>query len=191
MEAITATLQGIPVDVPYTLDDMADDAAALIEALEMEKAHICGMSMGGMIAQTVAIRHPRRVSSLTSIYSTTGNPELPQPKPEIMQLLMTPPPTETARGHRVLGEAVQNHFRHGFPLRRSLDPGPGGAKIRPQFLPGRRRPTAGGIADPRQPETRAGLGSCPDPHRPTVTKTRSYHLKLEKTRRTPYKAPSS
>ena len=52
------------------------------------------MSMGGMIAQTIAIRHPSRVLSLTSIYSTTGNPELPQPKPEVAGLLVTPPPKE-------------------------------------------------------------------------------------------------
>jgi len=52
------------------------------------------MSMGGMIAQAVAIRNPLRVLSLISIYSTTGNPELPQPKPEILGLLLTPPPEE-------------------------------------------------------------------------------------------------
>ena len=94
MKTFTAILQGIPINTPYTLDDMADDAAALLEAFGIETAHICGMSMGGMIAQTIAIRHPQRVLSLTSIYSSTGNPELPQPKPEIMQLLITPPPQE-------------------------------------------------------------------------------------------------
>ncbi len=94
MKAFGATLQGIPMNVPYTLDDMAQDAVALLDSLGIEKAHICGMSMGGMIAQTVAIRHPRRLLSITSIYSSTGNPELPQPKPEIMQLILTPPPRE-------------------------------------------------------------------------------------------------
>ena len=76
----------------YTLDDMADDAAGLIDALELEAAHVCGASMGGMIAQTLAIRHPRRVKSLVSIMSTTGEPELPGPSPEAMAILVGPPP---------------------------------------------------------------------------------------------------
>ena len=68
----------------YTLDDMADDAKGLLDALKIGKAHICGTSMGGMIAQTLAIRHPSRVLSLISIYSTSGNRHLPPPKPEVM-----------------------------------------------------------------------------------------------------------
>jgi len=79
---------------PYTLDDMAEDGVGLLTALGIQKAHICGMSMGGMIAQTIAIRHPSRVLSLTCIYSTTGNPELPQAKQEVVGLLVTPPPKE-------------------------------------------------------------------------------------------------
>ena len=57
---LDARLQGRSIPAPYTLDDMADDAAKLLEALDIEKAHICGHSMGGMIAQTIALRHPRR-----------------------------------------------------------------------------------------------------------------------------------
>ena len=87
-------LQGQKIKPPYTLDDMADDAVALLDALKIAKAHLCGMSMGGMIAQTMAIRHPARVLSLISIYSTTGNPEVPQPSPEVIGLLTTPPPSE-------------------------------------------------------------------------------------------------
>ena len=75
---------------PYTLGDMADDAVGLLDALGIRKAHICGASMGGMIAQTVTIRHPSRVLSLISIYSTTGNKDLPPPKPEMMELLFAP-----------------------------------------------------------------------------------------------------
>jgi pimeloyl-ACP methyl ester carboxylesterase len=75
----------------YTLDDMADDAAALLEALEIGSAHVLGASLGGMIAQTVAIRHPERVRSMTSVMSTTGNPAVPPGKPEVMAHLMTPP----------------------------------------------------------------------------------------------------
>jgi pimeloyl-ACP methyl ester carboxylesterase len=87
-------LRGEKVNPPYTLDDMADDSVALLDALNIPKAHVCGMSMGGMIAQTIAIRHPERVSSLISIYSTTGNPQVPQPKPEIIGILITSPPAE-------------------------------------------------------------------------------------------------
>jgi pimeloyl-ACP methyl ester carboxylesterase len=57
----------------YTLDDMADDAAGLLEHLGMARAHVVGMSMGGMISQSLAIRHPDKVASLTSIMSTTGD----------------------------------------------------------------------------------------------------------------------
>jgi pimeloyl-ACP methyl ester carboxylesterase len=79
---------------PYTLEDMADDAVGLLDALGIRKAHICGASMGGMIAQTIAIRHPFRVLSLISIYSTTGNRDLPPPRPEMMERLRAPAPPE-------------------------------------------------------------------------------------------------
>ena len=94
IELIGKAMAGEKVTVPYTLDDMADDAMGLLDVLGIRKAHICGGSMGGMIAQTIAIRHPSRVLSLISIYSNTGNPKLPQPKPEVMGLLITPPPKE-------------------------------------------------------------------------------------------------
>ena len=108
--------QGEKVKPPYTLDDMAEDAVGLLDTLGIQKAHICGMSMGGMIAQTIAIRHPSRVLSLISIYSTTGNPEVPQPKPEVIGMLFTPPPNEReARIEQMLGffKAITGP---GFPL---------------------------------------------------------------------------
>jgi pimeloyl-ACP methyl ester carboxylesterase len=79
---------------PYTLDDMADDAVGLLDAVGIRKAHICGASMGGMIAQTVAIRYSSRILSLISIYATTGNKDLPPPRPEMMELLLAPAPPE-------------------------------------------------------------------------------------------------
>jgi len=94
MDVVGKLMSRQKVIPPYTIEDMAADAVGLLDALKIDKAHICGMSMGGMIAQALAIRYPGRVSSLTSIYSTTGNPRLPQPKPEIMGLLLTPPPQE-------------------------------------------------------------------------------------------------
>jgi pimeloyl-ACP methyl ester carboxylesterase len=76
----------------YTLWDMADDAVGLLDALGIAKAHIVGASMGGMIVQAMAIKHPDRVLSMTSIMSTTGNPAVGQPKPEAMAALLSPPP---------------------------------------------------------------------------------------------------
>jgi pimeloyl-ACP methyl ester carboxylesterase len=94
MGLVSKMMSGQKVNPPYTIEDMAADAVGLLDALKIQKAHICGMSMGGMIAQSLAIHYPLRVLSLTSIYSTTGNPHLPQPKPEVMRLLLTPPPQE-------------------------------------------------------------------------------------------------
>ncbi|GAA5234555.1 alpha/beta fold hydrolase [Verticiella sediminum] len=75
---LAAKARGEAPAVPYTLDDMADDVAALLDHLQIERAHVAGASMGGMIAQLVAIRHPQRTASLTSIMSSTGNPDLPK-----------------------------------------------------------------------------------------------------------------
>ncbi len=92
---MTALVGGGEVpEVPYTLSDMSDDGFGLLSALGVEAAHIVGASMGGMIVQTMAIEHPERVLSLTSIMSTTGEPEYMKSDPAAMQALMTPPPTE-------------------------------------------------------------------------------------------------
>jgi len=89
---IGALMAGEKPDAPYSLDDMAADTVGLLDALGIEEAHIVGASMGGMIAQLVAVNHPARVLSLTSIMSTTGNPELPQAKPEATAALAAPAP---------------------------------------------------------------------------------------------------
>ena len=68
----------------YLLSDMAKDTVGLLDALNIERAHVVGMSMGGMIAQTMAIEHPSRVRSLTSIMSTTGNPRVGRPKTSVL-----------------------------------------------------------------------------------------------------------
>ena len=94
MDVIGKLMAGQKITPPYTIEDMAADAVGLLDALKIERAHICGMSMGGMIAQSMAIYYPRRVLSLISVYSTAGNPRLPPPKPEVMQLLLTPPPQD-------------------------------------------------------------------------------------------------
>jgi len=78
------------VDAPYLLNDMADDTLGLMDALNVHKAHIVGASMGGMIAQCIALKSPVRVISLTSIMSTTGNRSLPKPKTRISAKLLKP-----------------------------------------------------------------------------------------------------
>ncbi|MDZ4372445.1 MAG: alpha/beta hydrolase [Phenylobacterium sp.] len=77
---------------PYTLWDMAADVVGLMDTLGIAKAHLAGTSMGGMIAQIVAVEYPQRVLSLTSIMSTTGNPDLPKPLPAAAAVLSAPPP---------------------------------------------------------------------------------------------------
>lgn len=89
-----AIIEGKPANVAYRLEDMANDAAAVLDALHIPAAHICGASLGGMIAQTLTINHPTRVKTLTSIMSSTGNRALPPPKPEAMAALMAPAPQD-------------------------------------------------------------------------------------------------
>jgi pimeloyl-ACP methyl ester carboxylesterase len=90
---IEAQIAGKPLPLPYTLDDMAMDAVALLDALKIKKAHIVGVSMGGMIAQLVAADHPEHTLSLTSIMSTSGNPQVPFPaKPEALSKMPKPAP---------------------------------------------------------------------------------------------------
>ena len=91
---ITAALMEEPIpEVPYTLTHMAADAMGVLDGLGIAKAHVMGASMGGMIAQTVAIEHPHRVLSLTSVMSQPGEPEVGQPTPEAMESFFTAPPT--------------------------------------------------------------------------------------------------
>jgi pimeloyl-ACP methyl ester carboxylesterase len=91
---VMAMMTGKKPSIPYTLSNMAADAVAVLDAAGIDKAHIVGASMGGMIAQLVAVEHPERVLSLTSIMSSTGNPSLPPAKPEAMAALTAPVPTD-------------------------------------------------------------------------------------------------
>ncbi|SHN62543.1 alpha/beta fold hydrolase [Erythrobacter sanguineus] len=81
---------GFPARVPYTLADMAHDGIGLLDALEIKAAHVVGASMGGMIAQLMAVHHGPRLLSLTSIMSTTGNGKLPQAEKHAMDALIAP-----------------------------------------------------------------------------------------------------
>jgi pimeloyl-ACP methyl ester carboxylesterase len=83
---------GEPVEVPYLLSDMARDAVGLLDHLGVDQAHVVGASLGGMIAQTMAVDHPHRLATLTSIMSTTGDPDVGQPAPTSLSILLAPPP---------------------------------------------------------------------------------------------------
>jgi len=103
---LRALMAGQRPEIPYTLADMAADAVGLLDGLSLERAHLVGRSMGGMIAQLAAATYPERVLSLTSIMATSGNPALPPPAPDVMAMMMapTPDPVGDERGfldHRV------------------------------------------------------------------------------------------
>ncbi len=93
-ELVKALAAGERPAVPYDIDDMAGDVIGLMDALGFESAHIAGISMGGMIVQQTAIRHPQRVRSMTSIMSSTSEPGLPGPSPEAQAALTEPSPPE-------------------------------------------------------------------------------------------------
>ena len=94
MEKVMAIFSGKKVSTPYSIEDMANDAVGLLNALNIDKAHICGMSMGGMIAQTFAINNPARALSLTSIYSHSGNTQAFPATQEVLEAMMKPVPEE-------------------------------------------------------------------------------------------------
>jgi pimeloyl-ACP methyl ester carboxylesterase len=100
---LKAARSGDVSSASYTLSDMAADTVGLLDALGLENAHIVGASMGGMIAQTIAIEHPSRVRSLTSIMSTTGSRSVGQMKPEAVRAMAGPPP---ANRQEVIERAV-------------------------------------------------------------------------------------
>ncbi len=95
MKVLAAMIAGEPTpDVPYTLSDMATDGIGLLDHLGVDRAHIAGVSMGGMIVQTMAIEHPDRVASLTSIMSSTGEPRVGAPTSEARAALLAAPPSD-------------------------------------------------------------------------------------------------
>ncbi len=85
---------GEEVQAPYLIADMAADAVGLLDHLGIDRAHVVGASMGGMIAQQIAIDHPHKVRTLTSIMSTTGDPDVGLPTAEAMSVLLTPSPVD-------------------------------------------------------------------------------------------------
>ncbi len=94
---LSTSYEGAPVGPnanAYTLSDMARDAVAVLDAEGIQQAHVMGLSMGGMIVQTLAIEHPERLRSATSVMSSTGEPEYGQPTPLALELLTAPPASD-------------------------------------------------------------------------------------------------
>jgi pimeloyl-ACP methyl ester carboxylesterase len=102
---LPAVLAGDMSSVSYRLSDMAADTVGLLDVLGIRKAHVVGASMGGFIAQTMAIEHPDRVRSLTSMMSTTGNMQVGQPAPEALREVFSGPPATTR------DEVIQQRMR--------------------------------------------------------------------------------
>jgi pimeloyl-ACP methyl ester carboxylesterase len=148
-------MSGRKPEVPYALSDMAMDAVSLLDQLSIERAHIVGRSMGGMIAQIIASEHSTRVLSLTSIMSGTGNPILPQAAPDVMAMMMQPAPNpsvdlesfvanQTAFARRIAGtEYIFDESAHRAiileELRSAYDPGGTARQIAAIAIAGDRR----------------------------------------------------
>jgi pimeloyl-ACP methyl ester carboxylesterase len=112
----------IPIAAPYKIIDMARDTTGLMDALGIKSAHLVGASMGGMIAQEIAISFPQRVRSLTSIMSTTGNPKVPPPTKEAAAMLMAPPPTTKEEYFERFAQTWKILRVGSFPEDEALDP---------------------------------------------------------------------
>lgn len=159
-----ALMRGERPYVPYTLYNMAEDALGLLDAIGIERAHIVGRSMGGMIAQIVASEYPQRTLSLTSIMSTSGNPNLPPSTAEAMAVLMqsVPHPIQdesgfldcSLRSARVLGspgfafDAAARRTQALAAAKRAYNPAGIGRQIAALLAAGDRRSRLNTIAVP-------------------------------------------
>ncbi len=161
LEILKLRFFGTLPQATYTLRDMANDTTGLMDALGIRSAHIVGASMGGAIAQEIAIHTPERVRSLTSIMSTTGNLRLPQPKREAMALLMSPPPKNKdeyiatfARNWRILRagsfplDEAKDRDRAERCYARGLNPAGVGRQLRAILASGARNKALAGVKVP-------------------------------------------
>lgn len=108
--------QGKPVQPPYKLEDMASDVILLMDALHIKKAHIVGISMGGIIAQITTLNYPERILSLTCIASTNGDPHLPPAKPEVLAFFFAPKKSDESLAayldNKIALYKIYNHPEH-------------------------------------------------------------------------------
>lgn len=161
IELLKLRIFKIAPEAPYKLWDMARDVVGLLDALGIRKAHIVGASMGGMIAQEIAMQYPDRVLSLTSIMSSTGNPKLPQATREASAILLAPPPTTKAEYIERFGQTWKVLRGGSFPLdeakdleraertyARGLNPPGVGRQLRAILASGNRKDRLGSVKAP-------------------------------------------
>ena len=150
---MAAAMMGDTSAATYTLSDMAGDVAGLLDALGLESAHVVGASMGGMIAQMLAIEHPERVRTLTSIMSTTGDPSVGGPSQAALGVLLAPPARNraeaierTVASYRVIGSPGYEmdepalRERAGRSFDRAFDPAGVGRQLLAVLASGDRTP---------------------------------------------------
>ena len=174
LELLKLRFLKIPVAAPYKLRDMAEDTVGLMDVLGIKSAHLVGASMGGMIAQEIAISFPQRVRSLTSIMSTTGNPKVPPPTREAAAMLMAPPPNTRdeyiarfAQTWKVLRvgsfpeDEARDRFRAERNFERGLNPAGVGRQLRAILASGSRKERLhhGQGADARDSRHRRSAGA--------------------------------
>ena len=148
----------IPPQASYRLWDMANDVIGLMDLLGIKKAHIVGLSMGGAIAQEIAMNHPNRVLSLTSIMATSGNPKLPNPTKEAMAMLVAPAPKtkdeyfarfaanwKILRGASFPADEAKDHARAERTYARGLNPAGVGRQLRAIMASGDRTSRLRGV----------------------------------------------
>jgi pimeloyl-ACP methyl ester carboxylesterase len=161
LELLKLRFLNIPPPAPYTLRDMAEDTIALMDVLGIRSAHMVGASMGGMIAQEIAITFPERVRSLISIMSTTGNPDLPQPSNAAVSLLTEPQPKsrdkfiarfkpnwKVLRAGRFPEDEALDRSRAERVFDRGLNPGGVERQIRAVLASGSRKERLGTVTAP-------------------------------------------
>ena len=161
LELLKLKIFKIAPEAPYKLWDMASDVVGLLDALGIKKAHIVGASMGGKIAQEIAMQYPDRVLSLTSIMSSTGNPKLPPPTREASAMLLAPPPTSKEEYLDRFGKTWKLLRGGSFPLdeakdidraertyARGLNPAGVGRQLRAILASGNRKDRLGSIKIP-------------------------------------------
>ncbi len=155
LRAIAASILKRPVPTSYTLHDMAQDTLAVMDALKIERAHLVGVSLGGMVAQVLAAAHPQRVLSLVSIMSSSGNPRLPPPRSGVRRVLIgspvNPRDPESIIDHQVrilsvIGSPIYKEApqalrqRLGRGVRRAYDPAGINRQVIAVIASGDRRP---------------------------------------------------